>query len=217
MEKLHEKMENVMMEMLEGIRKNGVDSEATTKLVTNYTKLYELRQKDLDREAKYDDLHEKLAYENGRADLELRVKEESFKAEQRKLDLEEQRLEMESKVKEQAVKNEQKKLELDEKKLDLELRTKEDVVKNEQRKLELEEKKLILDEKKIDTDLVLAEAKMKSERADSVVTAIGRGLNLAFRTWLSSSLMYYDVTGHVVGSFLGKKVLDKWATTEEKF
>lgn len=167
MEKLHTKMDSVMMSMLDEMTKNGVADEGMSKLVTNYAKLYELRQRDIETERKFDDQHEKMTYDNGRLDLELRVKEEE--------------------------------------------------VKNEQRKLDLDERKLDIEEKKIETDVRLSEAKLKSDRGNTVVLAVMRGIGTGFKIWLSSCLMHYDASGHVIGTILGKKTLDRWATEDEKF
>lgn len=166
-EELQEKLIHVLNEMLDTMTDKGVDDEGTSKLTTNFAKLYELYQKDIDSERKHDENHEKMAYENGRLDMELEAKVQA--------------------------------------------------IKNELKKLELEERRLNLDEKKIETDVAIAQERLKSERANTAVLAVAKGVGMGFKIWLSSCLMHYDASGHVVGTLLGKKTLDRWATADEHF
>lgn len=74
------------------IKDVGPTADRSTTLIDNLSKLYRLRQKDDDLETKHDEFRDKLAYDNGRADLELRAKEHSIQTEAEKLELERGRL-----------------------------------------------------------------------------------------------------------------------------
>lgn len=161
MEELQKKQEEVMLTMLESMAHEPPETQM--KLVNGYARLYGLLQKDRELDLQED----KQKYDSGRADLEIRVKEEA--------------------------------------------------IKSENKKLELEERRLDLDERKADADIALSTQKLKNERANTAILAVARGVGAGFRFWLSSCLMHYDVSGHVIGTALGKKTLDRWATSEEKF
>lgn len=161
MEELFDKQKKVMLTMLEHMEHEQPENQM--KLVNGYVRLYGLLQKDRELDLQED----KQKYDSGRADLEIRVKEET--------------------------------------------------IKSENKKLELEERRLDLDERKADADIALSTQKLKNERANTAILAVARGVGAGFRFWLSSCLMHYDVSGHVIGTALGKKTLDRWATSEEKF
>lgn len=74
------------------IKDIGPTADKTTTLIDNMSKLYRLRQKDDDTEMKHDEFKDKLAYDNGRADLELRAQEHSIRTDAEKLELERVRL-----------------------------------------------------------------------------------------------------------------------------
>lgn len=99
------------------IKDIGVTADKTTTLVDNMSKLYRLRQKDDDLETKHDEFKDKLAYDNGRADEELRAKEHQAQNEAEKLDLDKARLDFDREkfqcelaVKEEANRLEEQKL-----------------------------------------------------------------------------------------------------------
>ena len=92
-----------------GIKEIGVTADKATTLVDNIAKLYRLGQKDdeieqkneelklkqEELELKHDEAKERLAYDNGRADLELRAKEHQIATEGEKLELDRARLDFE--------------------------------------------------------------------------------------------------------------------------
>lgn len=92
-----------------GIKEIGVTADKATTLVDNMAKLYRLGQKDDEIEQKNEELKlkheelemkhdvdkEKLAYDNGRADLELRAKEHQIATDSEKLELDRARLDFE--------------------------------------------------------------------------------------------------------------------------
>lgn len=78
------------------------------------------------------------------------------------------------------------------------------------RQIELEYKKL---EREQEHDKLDA----KNRRLDTIVKTAIAGGALAFKLYTVSSLMYFDATGKVVGSFLGRQLFGKWIDREEKF
>lgn len=77
------------------IEELGPTADKATMLVDNLAKLYRLGQKDEELELKHDEERERLAYDNGRADLELRAKEHQIATDSEKLELEKARLDFE--------------------------------------------------------------------------------------------------------------------------
>ena len=88
-------MDEVIMLHINGLKNVAATQEKQNNLVRNLATLYELRQKDDEREEKYHDLQERRVYENGRADEELRAKEHLAKMETERLDLDRERLDFE--------------------------------------------------------------------------------------------------------------------------
>lgn len=89
-------MDEVIMLHIQSIKdKKDKTYDETNNVVRNLATLYELRQKDDEREEKYHDLRERRIYENGRADEELRAKEHLAKMETERLDLDRERLDFE--------------------------------------------------------------------------------------------------------------------------
>lgn len=166
-EEIYSRTDDVLLKMLKRMEaKEDYSEEEVAKIIDNYVKLYELRQKDLETELKHDENRDKLAYENGRLDMELRAKEFSFET--------------------------------------------------ERDKLELEKEKLAFEKQKFETTAELERARAGSDKVVEWAKVGAAGLGLAFRIWLSSCLMHFDATGHVVGSFLGKKTLGAWVDRTEK-
>lgn len=86
------RVEEIIMLHAKGIKEIGVTADKATTLVENLAKLYRLRQKDDELEESHDEFKEKLAYDNGRADEELRIKEAGVKNDADKLELESKKL-----------------------------------------------------------------------------------------------------------------------------
>lgn len=110
-------VDKIIMLHVDSIQEAGASAEKTTVMVNNLAKLYSLRQKDDAEENRHDEAKDKLAYDNGRADLELSVKEHQFKLDDNKHELEQERLNFERErfqcelaVKEEANEIERKKL-----------------------------------------------------------------------------------------------------------
>lgn len=87
-----EKLEEVIQLYLNEISRRGVETPENVKALTESVRtLYTLYQKDKELDLE----REKLAYSNGRADLELRAKEQMAQNEQNKLELDQKRLDFE--------------------------------------------------------------------------------------------------------------------------
>lgn len=103
-------MDEVIKLHVDTIKEIGVTAEASGKLVNNLATLYGLRQKDEDREAKFDFEKEKLAYDNGRLDMDSRSKEAAIRNESDRLEFEREKFQCELAVKEEANQIEKEKL-----------------------------------------------------------------------------------------------------------
>ena len=92
---LQEGLKDVIKLHFESIKKDGLTAENTTTKVNNVVRLYQLYQKDCAEENRHDEAADRLAYDNGRADLEQRAKEHQIKNESDKLELDRERLDFE--------------------------------------------------------------------------------------------------------------------------